>query len=450
MTAGSLGLQIINGPTPKGGFTGGTDNPVTMWPNKGVHFAEAPRCLVVINGAILSVMNVSSVVNAYGVLDTVEFEVPIQGNVDFTQSLFQNETDTSAIPIYIYAGYPSNPSGNVTIAQLTCIFTGQLDNYVIDHAKGTVKFSGRNFGVALTDKRITTPIQYQTSVQLIQAQCALVGLGTNIIIDGPPVQMATVFTREFIAGIKNFRVWDLITQCTQFDDTDVWVDGNTLWYVSPYLVPRNTLNLAVGTDLTNLEATHSVQYNRKIRVEVRTYTPRTTQSTMTRVQTRADGSVVTATISKTGTSTPIFGTTGVNYTTYSFNDTTGAYTKASGTSYKTGGGFSTTTTPEANSGLERYTIYPRTPLTPQQCDDLARKEWRRISMHEWSVKISMPMRKDLFGQILRTTLINITNSPYGAVNQLYWPRRITWNFSLTEGATYEIECVNHQQALGQV
>lgn len=407
---------------------------------------EVPRALASLNGQPFSVQDYTITWNAHGVLDTCEFTVPSQGNPDFTTWLFQNETDTSPIPIIIYVGFPSQP-GPVTISQLTQRFVGQLDQYTIDHKAGTVKIQGRSMGAILGDRQLTTPISYQTSLQLLEAVTTANGLALNFKIYGSPIQMAEVFSREFVAGVKNFREWDLILQCSQYDDADVFVDGNTLYYVNPNLVQRNNVNLDIGQDLENLTVTHASQLNRKIRVEVRTYSPTKRQSAITRVQTRANGDVVVNQVSRTSTSQPIWGTTGVVTTYYSYNSTTGSYTKASGTSFKSGGNFQSSPTELANSGLERYIIY-KPGLSPQACANLAFATWRRLSMHQFSATIELPMRSDLFSTVNRFALFNLAGSPYSRCNGKFWPRRITESSNLSSGAKWQIESANSSPPLG--
>ena len=444
------GAPIVN--SNSGPFVGGDQTAVPTMPLAGpnaIFEANSPRALAVINGGPLAIDSYTITLNAYGVLDTAEFVVPIQGNPDFTQWLFQNETDTSAIPVFIYAGFPANPSQPVAISKLQKRFIGQLDQYTIDHAAGKVTFECRSLGAGLTDRRLTTPISYVTSVDLITAQAKLAGLATQISILGAPITMAEVFSREFIAGIKNFRVWDLIVQCAQFDDADVWVDGNTLFYVAPSAIQRNIVYLQVGKNITNLSIVHAQQYNRKIRVEVRTFSPHIRQGAITRVQTRADGTVTQESISRYSTSLPIFGTTGVATSSYSTNGTTGATSSNSGVSSSSGGGFGAGTTPESASGLERYTIY-KAGLSPQACTDLAHSQWRSISMHEWALTAELPVTTELFSTLSRTSLLQVSASPYSRVNQKYWPRRFSESFDLSSGMKWSIEALNHVLPLGQV
>lgn len=440
-------VPIVSAP---GAYDSG-EQPVQNIPLKGrVYQENVPVAKAVVNSVVLRVSEYTITWNAHGILDTCDFTVPIYGNPDFTQTLLQNSTDTSAIAASLYTGFPTNPIGNYEVTQLSPRFVGQLDQYTIDHLTGTIKFQCRSLGAYLGDTRITTPVAYQTSAQLITAECKKINLATNIQIAGAPIQLAEVFQREFVAGVKNFRVWDLILQCAQYDDADVFVDGDTLYYVAPYLLDasRNKVNLAIGQDLENCTAIHAPQYNRKIRVEVRSYIPATRTGTLTRIQTLSDGTVVQSVISKTATSSPIFGTTGVVTTGYAYNQSTGTYTKATGVSYKSGGTFSSSTSEIASTGLERYVIYVAG-IDAQKNVDRARALWRQISMHEWNVTLDLPIRKDLYPVINRFALINLSGSPYALVNAKYWPRRITESSSVTSGAKWMIECVNHAPPLGE-
>lgn len=441
----SFTVPIITG----AGFVGGTSTPIApVVLDPSVRQDTPFTARAVINGMILQVASYTVTLNAQGVVDSAEFVVPMQGNPDFTVTLFQGETDTSAIPCTLYAGYPSipSPSGPALLAQLTKRFTGQLDQYTMDHEAGTVTFDLRSLGAGLADRRLTTPISYATSLDLITAQAAEQGLSVKAALVGSPVPMSEVFSRQFVAGIKNFRVWDLIVSCSMYDDTDVWVDGSTLYYMAPSLIERTTVPLKLGRDLKQLSVTHAQQYNRKIRVEVRTYNPRVRSAALTRVETRANGTVVVKQISRYSSSSPVFGTTGVISTTYETNGTTSS--SSSGSSSSVGGGFTASSSPTAVSGLERYIIY-KAGLTPAAANALARSTWRRISMHEWAVTAGFPVRQDMLASISRTALISLFGSPYSAVNQTYWPRRITETAHLG-GVTWTVEAVNHQLPLGQV
>lgn len=421
-------------------------NPIVM---NGIREMQIPRALVVINGQTFLLNKYTITWNAHGILDTAEIDVPNQGNPDWTKLLFLNESDTSAVPVVIKVGYPST-AGPVSPQSLSNRFYGQLDNYKIQHAKGITTFQVRSLGAILADKRLTTPVVYTTSKQLVESQVKAAGLNSVILVNGTGVQLAEVFRRQFVAGIKNIRVWDLITQCSLYDDADVWVDGNTLYYVQPYLLDpqRQLVTLNVGTDLEELEVTHAEQYNRKIRVEVRTWEPTTITGSAVRITTLADGSVQKAQVTRQSTSTPVFGTAGISYTNYSYNSQTGEYTQTQGTRSKIGGSFQTSNAPLSDSGLEIYKFF-EPGMSPTEVNNYCMYQWRRISMHEFAATLTLPMRQEMFKVFNRSMLLRVTGSPYSLVNSKYWPRRITESVDLEAGAKWLVEAVNHQLPLGE-
>src|SRR5580700_8038428 len=103
---------------------GKTWAPITPVKFKPTFLYENPRALISVNGQTFPINEYTLTWNAHGVLDTEEFTIPQAGNPDFTTFLFQNETDTSPIPMLVYAGFPSAP-GPASLSQLTKRFIGQ-------------------------------------------------------------------------------------------------------------------------------------------------------------------------------------------------------------------------------------------------------------------------------------------------------------------------------------
>ena len=117
MLTGPLsGIQIIQAPAGKCGFTGGSMLPINPIVMNGVHQADIPRAYAVINGQQVALTEYTITWNAHGVLDTADFTTSMYGNPDFTLQLFQGASDTSPIPVFVYVGFKGQ-NGQVNYTQ---------------------------------------------------------------------------------------------------------------------------------------------------------------------------------------------------------------------------------------------------------------------------------------------------------------------------------------------
>ena len=406
--------------------------------------ASEPRAIAVINGSNYQLVSFEIEKNAHGATDSAIIDLTLSNNPDWTVELFRDTNQNEPVYVEIWAGYPPVDTPPLTTTALNQRFIGILDIYTLEIDGDLGTFRCRSLAAPLVDTQITTLVQNMSSVDFVNYWAQSLGLTTVIGVVGTPVTLVQVYGDEFVTGIKNFRVWDVMLQMAQFDDVDVWVDGSTLYYTSPDLLTRNLVDLKYGRDLLGLSLTHSPQGNKNIRVEVRTYARRQSQSTTTRVQTASDGSVSVSTVSKVVTSQPVFGTLN------RVSATTGPNGQSVTTTVATGGSFSSGfTSPGSESGLERYVrFYPN--LSPAQCNALAQALWRQISRLEYAVSIHLPMTEaKMLALSDMTALIRLHGTPYflaessnsSAVND-YYPRRTTEEFN-EQGWLVTIEAVNH-------
>jgi hypothetical protein len=143
----------------------------------------------------------------------------------------------------------------------------------------------------------------------------------------------------FAAAVHGMRIWDLILQCAQFDNVDVWEDQGTVYYVAPSLLNRETVNIRYGRDLSiddGLICSHSLMFLRNVAVEARSYQRRVSQSSAIRVVTNSDGSISVTKVSKVTMSSPQWGTPNIVTTTYFANGT--SITERTGSGGKSGSG----------------------------------------------------------------------------------------------------------------
>jgi hypothetical protein len=433
-----------------GALPPGVSGAANLYPLLPVQFEkyvenQTPTTYVLIDGNRFTPRSWTIEENAHGATDTASITLPISNGPDWTQAIYRgSDAGNSEQPVYvkIYAG----------MVQPILRFWGIVDIYsgrlTATPDGDAITFSCRSFAAPLISTKITTPFSGPTSTttQFIQQQAARFGLNTQILLAGAPLTMQQVLGNEFSTGVHNVEIWRLMLQCAVQDDVDIWVDGNTLWYAAPSLISRVTADMKWGRDIETLDFSHATQFSKNIRVEVRSYTKRIKQSSYVRYETGANGKgVITSEGSRTVTSTPVFGTTQSITNTIS---NTGTQTVTS--SNTTGGSSSGSAgVPAAESGKELYTFYVKN-KTQQQCFDLAKKFWRQISQHEFSITLNFPVTAKKLPVIGKTSLIRLHGTPFAYLNSTYWPRRITETFDPESGWNWSIVAINHEGPNGEV
>lgn len=411
------------------------------------HEANQPRSEVVIDGNTYKLESYSISLNAHGATNTANVTLTITKNPDFTLVLYRDVTNP--VPVYIQINTGFN-------GQMTTRFKGVVDQYVVhtDATNYTVEFQCRSAASVLVDNKVTTNAigLGSTSVDFLQQQCARFGLQYQYYLPNgyTPITIGQVFRGTFQYGIKNLRIWDLLIQCAQFDDVDVWEENGTVFYANPAApqLSRQNVTLTWLQDVESIVAIHAPNFNRNVEVVVRTYKPRTKQSTSARTKDDGFGNVTTTTVSRTSTVTQgLFGSSSITSKTYNADGTVSYSTTSSTATGGAASGSSGGTVTETKK--ERYVIY-----VPNQdaaiAQNIANNMWRQISMHEYSVTVQMPVTTKNMNSIGIRSYITIANHPYQLFNTKYWPRRITEDFNTSEGWRYTIEAVNHVPPLSGI
>jgi hypothetical protein len=443
-----------------------TQFPVVPLKKKPVYESLVPRISATIDGKQYLPKSYVLTTNAHGATDTATVEIPISTNPDWTQQIARSDSGGNAnkpVPIEIFLDL--NNTG-IFMSR----FVGIVDQYSAAGAADGCTFSCRSMAAPLTSTKITTPFTAGssiTTVAFIQQQAARFGLTTNIVLapGQQPAQMIKVLGAEFVTGVRNWNIWDLMLQCAQYDDVDIWVDRTgQLNYQATSFITRNPLQYVWGENILDLVGTHSPQFSRNVQVEVHSYTKRTRQSSGSRAQSLINGGMQTTNWSRKVIGSPIFGTT--DYVSTSYNsDGTVTTTKSS----LSGGSASSGPTKFATeSGVERYIFYVAN-KTPADCDLISKRIWRQISMHEYSIKLTVPIMQSALGVMDVTADIEVYGFPLSAFNQNpstgkssiagvpdsqvgggYWPREIVETVDINRGAIWEVDAVNHSLAAGAV
>lgn len=405
--------------------------------------------------------------NAHGATNTGSFTLPYAGNPDWTDQLYRgNDPGTGASnnsPVYveIWAGFPSNPGMTPSIAGLTKRFYGVLDEYDPEDMNET-QFRLRSIASPLTTDAITTAVQNLKTTDVLRQMAAPYGI--KVVIDPEltnPFTLARIYAQEFVVGLKNLKKWDVMLRSSIFDDTDIWEDNGTLYYVHPWNVTSIMakygepgrgyfLGLEYGRNVKSFLPSHSPQFSRNIRVTVHSYTAKTRVSVATRVQS-VFGGVNVKQVIKTSTATPQWGTNGGSSTTYN-NDGTVSYGKWT----SSGGASSGSTNAISESGLELYDIYLPN-LDATECQNLATAIWRQTSQHEYQGEITLAVTPQNLPYLNIESRFALTGYGMAFFNTTYWPRSLDETFDMAEpgsshasGWEVSMHCVSHTPPLGSV
>lgn len=418
--------------------------------------ASAPRSLIRLNGHVITPKDWSVQRNAHGALDQATVVIPIQGQPDWAKVSPPNQAAT----VSIAGGFPSNPNpGGFQYNQLSERFSGSVDQFAVDFDQNVCTLTCRSLGAILVDTKTTTNLIKGTSQQYLTQIAKAHGMKAVTGYRGSPVDMTTVFSQDFMVGVHNMREWDLLIAAAEIDGCDVWVKGNTIYYMAEGTFPRDRIYMQWNhptRGFIRFKGEHSPQFSKNVEVEVRSYSSTHRHAVRTKVSHRFDANgTVTGVQSKSysnSITTANFGTPGsTTYaTTYSSNGSATVTGDTYSTSSSTGGSQNSgyTTTPK-DSGKEKYIFYVPN-LTSAQCDARALAIWKQISQNEFVADFEFPMAADTLPLIDVTSLYNTNKMPWPSFNQDYRPRRFTEDFSVDRGWTVSVTGINHPLPQGSV
>lgn len=425
---------------------------------KPVYQSLSPRVFVRIDGFPYIPLSYELTTNAHGATDTATVKLPVAGYPDWTMTLLRDDSLGNAdVPVTLEVWVDPQATGSYVQR-----FVGIVDSYDADFASDITTFNCRSKAAPLTSNKITTPFgtasgvtDQSTTVAFVSQQAARFGLIPKITLapGQQPGTLLQVLGSEFVTGVRNWVIWDLILQCALYDDVDAWVDrSGVLHYEAASFVTRTPLQYVWGENIKALTGTHSPQFSKNVRVVVRSYVSRTVTATTTRVTNNPGGGTITQTSSRQATGSPVFGTTEVVTTTRDSNGNKSVTTRSvSGGPSNPGA-----TSFASESGLERYPIYVPN-ASPQECEEIAQRKWRDISMHEYTIKLTVPVTLAALPVMDVTALIQLFGTPYAAFNMSagpaygqYWPRQIREVFDVEQGWVWDIDAVNHTLPNGAV
>lgn len=387
--------------------------------------------------------------NAHGTTNSATITLPINGNPDFSAAF--KDVGGTAVTGEIFLGWPPDPTPSPTpsIVGLQRAYYGLVAQYDPKCHEDQVTFELRSLASPLVDQKIQQLAQNVSTVAFIESMCSKFGLKFQPQLGNAALTVQQVLgdiyldSYNFSSAIHGMRIWDLILQCAQFDNVDVWEDQGTLYHVAPDLIQRQTVDIAYGRDLEELTASHALMFSKDVQVEVRSAQPRVSQSSAVRTVANDDGSFTQTSVNKVTTGSPQWGTPNIVSTTYFPNGTTTTTRRVSGGAFSTG-----LTSQGSEPTKQRYIFYPRN-QDPASMNAFAITQWMNISKHECTVQMRLPFTQTK-GIIPLTALLRLHNVPYTAFNNTYYPTKIMLSGGINRAFGYEIDALSHILAQGAV
>lgn len=442
---------------------------------KSTQYAHSyqPRALVKLFGNFYVPSSIEIQHNSHGATDTATVTLPIVGEDPVSKKTIPDfigmsrSSTINAYPIAIYAGFPPSAAlGSFSAQQLALRFDGMLDIINPVYGENYYEITCRSWAAILIETKTTASWQNFTTTQLVQALAAKHKLTANIQLrrvkmsDGSTAQqepqlVSTVYGQTFTVGTRNFQEWDLLLACAQADDVDLWVDGQTLNYVAPELVTRPRLYFEYGKDIAKIQASHAASFSKFVSVEVRSYQPKITIGTVSRVSQSADGNVTTSTRQVQRSRASIFGTLTSVSSSVSIGDN-GSVSTSHGVSTQSGGAASSGPTSSPGDTLKMKYVFHRPGLNRAACDKLALAIWRDISAHEIVATMERAVTHEILDNLNATTVFQLSGLPTASANGPYYVKRIDETFSVSqdpdssesEGWNFEAILVNHALPTG--
>lgn len=432
-----------------------------------------PRALVRINNAYsLPPMRYTITSNGHGVLDSAEVTLPIKDHPDWASIIPPGQP----IPIVIYAGFPANPDpGGFSYRELSIRFSGTIDpidpTFNVDDQ--SVSLHCLSFGSALSIGKTTTNLGASGSTvadlggvkttQYVAMVAKRFGMNADIQVKNPWT-LQDVYSAQQIVGIHNLRFWDILVACAQTDGAYVWFSGdNTLHYVDPALIQRKIYPVQYGSlryGIKGFTGSHSPQFNKNIKVEVRSYKDRV--SSRSRVSANYDETGNMTSVQVHSTSRTFthqnFGNPGesvVQHVTHYNADGTTTVTSVAGSSLSSGGETSTGFLSMGSESLNEPYIYKFHNLTQAQCDQRALIIWKWLSSHEYRGTFKLPIDEELLPYADITTKWRVGDMPWASFSQDYIALRNTETFEegggrASGGWELEVLGINHRLPQGML
>lgn len=248
----------------------------------------------------------------------------------------------------------------------------------------------------------------KTTSQTIEEMTKKYGKGLKTKIHPFKTKVGQVYKDKLVKTIKNMTVWDLFESFANQDNADLYVKGDTLYYVPKPtdVAPDITELKGVKPDITfnyaqllDGDVTHSALYAHDITVTVRSYQPRTNQTYEGKANLSA---AQVAAVAKKLEQNP---------NTYAqMNAVSLAKMRRKKGREQVGGSYKA-----ARIGKKEQYVFNVPNMTQEDCERIALKIAEDISQKEFAVNITVPAMP----QYNTRQYVALKEMPSASLNQVY-------------------------------
>lgn len=185
-------------------------------------------------------------------------------------------------------------------------FNGVVDRIEADYNAGVYHITGRSYAQILMNAKLTETFSSTADApkktwQVVQEVVKKYGQGLKAVVDQSfTTSVGQIYKEQLVKAVVNISAWDLLESFAQKDHADLFVKGDTVYYVkkpTDTAADITTLNgtkpsytFIWGYNIKKLKVEHSPMFSHDITVTVKSYQPRTGQ-TYTKTVTMSDAKV---------------------------------------------------------------------------------------------------------------------------------------------------------------
>jgi hypothetical protein len=172
-------------------------------------------------------------------------------------------------------------------------FSGVIDTITESYSQNTVTISARSYAQILLNEKVNKTFSSpagaaKTTTTVVKELVKEFGKGLKVIADDFKTPVGKFFKDRAVKISANVPVWDLLMAFANEDGADLFVKGDTLYYVRKATeksvdltelkgIPAS-LEYVWGKNILDLEIRHSPMFSHDITVTVTSYQPKTGKS----------------------------------------------------------------------------------------------------------------------------------------------------------------------------
>lgn len=201
--------------------------------------SRQPRAIITVNGEVASgLVSLEVDNNSFYQADTFIVHLALSAQPPVHNwAWWASQTQ---IQIGVYAGFPKNVDA-FTIADLSLLILGTVDDIGIDPVADAITLSGRDLTSSLIDNQTYDKWPQQTSSQI--ATTLALRRGLTPVVTKTTTPSGRFYTTEHALETRRMTEWDLLTYLAKQEDFSVFVRGTSLFFQpraqptdEPYLI----------------------------------------------------------------------------------------------------------------------------------------------------------------------------------------------------------------------